>query len=453
MTPAAPSASLTRRFVRLSALNILANLTTPLASLADVAMLGRLPEVRFLAGVSLGTVIFDIAFWTFGFLRMGTTGLTAQALGSGDTEEVHRVLHRGLAFAAVTGGVLLALQVPIRHLGFALLSGAPGVEAAGAAYFDARIWSAPAALANFAFLGWFLGREESGRALLMTLVANVSNLVLNWVFILHLGMAAFGAGLATTLSQVLMLATAAGLLLAGSERVAWKWSEILERRRLGELIDLNRDILLRTLCLMGSFAVFLNLSSILGVAILAANTLLHRLFYVGAWFIDGAAFATESLAGILRGGGRGEDLRRLLRLAHGAGQVFAAVCLTALLAAPRTVLGLLTSQPEVLALGVRFAPWLVPVLVFGAAAFIYDGLFLGLTAGRALRNAMLVSTLAVFLPLASLAWLRESNHLLWLALAAFMAARGLTLAVASRSLLAPAGTAPEGAAEPVEIQG
>lgn len=438
MIGASPPPSLPRRFFRLTGLNILANLTVPLASLADVAMLGRLPEVRYLAGVSLGAVIFDVAFWAFGFLRMSTTGLTAQALGRGDTAEVYRVLYRGLAFAGAMGTVLLLVQLPLRELGFALLSGTAGVEQAGRVYFDARVWSAPAALANFAFLGWFLGREESGRALVMTLVANVANIVLNWVFILHLGMAAFGAGLATTLSQLLMLATAGGLLLVRRQRVAWHWREILERSRLRQLVDLNRDILLRTLCLMASFAVFLNVSSILGVAILAANTLLYRLFYVAVYFIDGAAFATESLAGILRGGGRPQELRRLLRLAHLSGQVFGGLCLTGLLLAPRGVLSLLTTQPEILTIGARFAPWLVPVLVFGAVAFIYDGLFLGLTAGRALRNSMLLSTLGVFVPLAAVALHSGSNHLLWLSLAAFMAARGLTLGLASGALLAPA---------------
>lgn len=430
---------LRRRFFRLTAINIVANLTVPIVGLVDTAMLGHLDELRFLAGVALGSILFDFLYWTFNFLRTATTGLTAQAVGGDDRPAVYEHLWRALAVAAALAATLLVLQVPVRELGFSLLSGAAGVEAAGREYFSARIWGAPAALANFALLGWFLGREESGRALWMSLTANLANIALNYLFIVRLGLAARGAGLASMLAQVAMLAT--GLLLlwrtARRERPPRpRASDVLERGSLVGLLRLNLDLMVRTFVLMGSFAVFLDVSAVLGTAILATNTILYRLLLLFAYVIDGAAYATESLAGIFRGAGDAVQLRRLLRLALVSGIVFAAVGLASLFSFPRMVYRLLTSHREVIDLAIQYGPWLGPVVGVGAAAYIYDGLFIGLTAGRALRNAMLLSAFAVYLPLVALAATRQSNHLLWLAMAAFTAARVVTLGWATRPLLA-----------------
>jgi MATE family multidrug resistance protein len=436
-----PRISLHRRFFRLTFLNILANVSVPLAGLVDTAMLGHLDDIRFLAGVALASVIFDLLYWSFGFLRMGTTGVTAQALGRGDTAEVHLTLYRGVAFGVAAGVVLWVLQSPLEELGFHLLSGEAGVEAAGRAYFGARIWAAPATLVNFAFLGWFLGREESGRALALTLTAALSNVGFNYLLIVRLGWAAYGAGVATALSQVLMLSLSLALFLGRPGRVPWRWPAVLDRERLAAFFRLNRDILVRTLCLVGAFAVFTNLSSLLGTEILAANAILLRIQNLAAYLIDGAAFATESLVGIFRGADRPRDLRRVVRLALITGMAFALVFLAGLTVVPTFVLGLLTSHGDVVAIGRSFAVWLWPVLVLGAVAFIYDGLFLGLTAGRALRNTMLLSSMGVFLPLATAGVMRGSNHLLWLSMAAFMMARAATLGwVAHTGGLLPLGS-------------
>lgn len=431
----APDRHLARRFARLTALNIASNLTVPLVGLVDTGMLGHLPDLSALAGVALGTILFEYLYWSFGFLRMGTTGLSAQALGRGERPELYRVLYRGVSLGVAVGITLLLLQLPLRELGFALLSGESAVEAAGRDYFDARIWAAPATLANFAFLGWYLGREESGNALWMTVTGNLANIGLNYLFIIRLGLAARGAGLATMVAQYLTLALAVAIFLTRSDRVRVRLAEVVGREPMAELLRLNRDILIRTLCLMTSFAIFLNLSSILGTRTLAVNTILHRLLTFAAFLVDGAAFATESLAGILRGAGDGRALGRLLRLSLASGEAFAALFLLGLLAAPGVVYGLLTSHAAVVAEATRYGWWLLPVLALGAPAYIYDGLFLGLTAGRALRNSMLISTLVVFLPAAGVALAVGSNDLLWLSLVLFMAARAATLAVASRPLL------------------
>ena len=433
------SSSLRRRFFRLTALNILANITAPLAGLVDVAMLGHLAEIRFLAGVALAGAIFDVVYWTFGFLRMGTTGTTAQALGrmsagQDDGAEVGHILYRGLVLAGVISLLLVAAREPLGDLAFSALSGDPEVEAAGREYYDARILGAPAVLLSLVLLGWFLGREESRLVLVMTAIANLCNIGLNYVFIIQLDLAARGAGLATMWSQYVMLAVALWLFARRRSNFPWRWPAILDPARWREMAGLNRDILIRTLFLVGSFALFTNFSSILGVAALAANTLLLRIVTLAAFLIDGAAFATESLAGVFYGTRQRGELRQLLRLSLASAVVFSVPIFTLVALAPRWVLGLLTSHPGVIEFGVTYRLWLIPVMLFGAPAYIYDGLFLGLTAGRPLRNAMFVSSVLVFLPIALTSLYLSNPHLLWLALTGFMAARAITLEFARRGL-------------------
>jgi len=427
--------ALHRRYFRLSALNIMASVTVPLAGFVDTAMLGHLGDIRFLAGVALGSILFDYVYWTFGFLRMGTTGTTAQAVGQGNDAGVYLTLYRGLFVGLAIGVALLALQLPVRALGFALLSGTEAVESAGVTYFNARIWGAPATLCSFVLAGWFLGREESGRLLAMTVVANLANVLLDWLFILRLGMAAFGAGLATMMSQYLSVAIGLAMLWQVGRPRRWVWAEVLDREGLSRLMLLNRDILLRTLGLITTFSLFTNFSSVLGTTVLAANAILLRVQYLASYFIDGAAFATESLAGILRGQGDAVGLQRLLRLSLtvGFGCVVGFAALVAV--APRTLYPLLTSHQDIIDIATRYGWWLVPVLLFGSAAYIYDGFFLGLTEGRVLRNSMLFSTIVLFVPVAWIAVARSSNDLLWIAMLVWMVSRAATLGWAAMRLL------------------
>ena len=413
----------------------MATVSVPLAGLVDTAILGHLEDIRFLAGVALGSIVFDYVYWTFGFLRMGTTGTTAQAMGGGDIKAVYLTLYRGLFLALSIGTALVVLQVPIRIGGFAVLSGTEGVEAAGVAYFNARVWGAPATLCSFVLIGWFLGREESGRVLLITVGANVSNIILDYVFVLGFGLAAFGAGLATMISQY--LAVVIGLILFWKSRESrpWLWGEILDRHGLTSLMRLNRDILFRTLGLITALSLFTNLSSVLGTTVLAANAILLRVQYLASYFIDGAAFATESLAGTFRGRGDPKGLLKLLRLSLVVGFACALGFAVLVVIAPGFLYPLLTSHQEVVEVATRFGYWLIPVLLFGSAAYIYDGFFLGLTEGRVLRNSMLFSTIVIFGSVAWVAVVRGDNHILWLSMTLWMASRAVTLSWASRSLL------------------
>ncbi len=424
-----------QRFLRLTAINILANVTVPLAGLVDAAMLGHLPDIRFLAGVALGGVVFDLLYWSFGFLRMSATGLTAQAMGAGDSAAAERILQRVLLLALLSGGLILLLRGVIADLGFALLAGEPQVEAAAQTYFAARIWGAPAVLANLAFIGWFLGREEPRLVLAMTLVASLGNIALDYLFILRLDLAAQGAGLATMLSQYAMFALALAFYRRRRGAAPWSWPEILQPGQWASLLRLQQDIFIRTLLIVGSFAAFTAASALFGTVVLAANNLLIRLLTLASLLIDGVAYATETLAGRLFGAGDVAALRRLLRLAFGVSLTFAALYAIPTLLVPGTILGWLTDHQPVVAAGARLAPWLVATLLIGASAYVLDGVFLALAAGRQLRNSMLISSLAVFAPIAAVAVWQHQVHILWLAMIALMLARVVTLAAALPGVL------------------
>lgn len=430
------------RFLRLAVPSALANLTVPLAGLVDTAMLGHLGQIHHLAGVGLGSILFDYVYWTFGFLRMGTTGLTAQAVGRHDREGVVLLLLRSLVLALGIGLLLLVFRAPLRDLGFAVLSGEAAVEDAGRAYFDARIWGAIPALANFAVMGWFLGREKAGAVLLMTAVANGANIALDYLFIVRLDLESTGAGLATTISQYLMLAAGASLLLRERPRASGLWHRVLERGPALELLRLNRDILIRTFCLITAFGAFANLSAVLGTVTLAANLILLRIVSTAAFLIDGAAFATESLAGIFKGGRDPRALRRLLRLAMLWGEGIALAVLLAVFWFPEPIYSLLTSHSEVIREIRALQPWLAVALPLGAAAYIFDGFFLGLASGRILRNGMLLALCVGFAPVAAAAYVLASSHLLWLALTLFLGSRAATLAWARRYVIPRGGGSP-----------
>jgi MATE family multidrug resistance protein len=419
------------RFFRLALVNIFSNLMVPLAGFLSVAFLGHLAEIRHLAGVTLSTILFNYLYRTLGFLRMSTTGMTAQAVGRKDREAVLEIGLRSGLIALTLGVGILFLHSPLRILGFALLSAVPEVKASGQAYYDARIWGAPATLLNFVLIGWFLGREQSGKVLLLSIVGNGANILLDYIFIVRCGWESVGAGLATAISQYLMCL--AGMALVCRE--VW-WQEIREivgkilaPSALGESLKLNRDIFIRTLVFLSTFSLFTNLSSAMGTIVLAENALLLQVVTLAVYAIDGLAYATESLAGILKGQQDSERLLPLLRLAGETGLLAGLTLALAFALFPDSLFGLLTNHAEVLDSLSRDVFWLLPVLGFGAIAFVLDGYFLGLSEGATLRNTALAATLVGFAPIAIGAWLFYSSSLLWLAMSAFMAARAILLAV------------------------
>jgi MATE family multidrug resistance protein len=240
-----------RRFTRLALANIISNLLVPLAGLFDIAFLGHLDDIRHLAGVSLATVLFSYIYWTFGFLRMGTTGMTAQAVGRNKPDEAVLAGLRNGLIALGVGVLILFLQQPLRELGFTLLQATPEVKASGRAYYNALIWAAPATLLNFVLMGWFLGREQGGKVIVLSAINNGTNVALNYLFIVRYGWASAGVGWASGMSQYLMLLVGAVLVAQAVEmkQVQEVRHQLFDPKALKACFALNRDILIRTFAL------------------------------------------------------------------------------------------------------------------------------------------------------------------------------------------------------------
>lgn len=418
-----------RRFLQLAIVNIVSNLLVPIAGLLDVAFLGHLTEIRHLAGVALANIVFNYLYWTFGFLRMGTTGMAAQATGRGDTDALVLVAVRNGAIAIGLGFVILMLQQPLQWIGFTVLSATPEVKASGQVFYNALIWGAPATLVNFVLLGWFLGRSQSGKVLLLSAVSNLSNVILDYLFVVCWGWESAGAGASTALGQYLMLIVGLGLISReiSAQQLRSSLDQLFDPAALKAIFALNRDLLIRTLVLISTFAIFTNLSSAFGTDVLTTNTLLLQVVSFSAYFIDGFAFATETLAGIFHGEQLRSQLVRLLRVSgafcFSVGILFASVFILM----PTPLFRLLTNHVSILDRVRDYVIWLFPVLAFGSIAYMLDGYFLGLTAGQILRTSSLWATFVGFLPIAAIAGYFQNSNLLWLALSSFMFVRALTL--------------------------
>lgn len=431
--PSTPSdQNLRQRFWRLALFNIASNLTVPLTGLVDTAMLGWLPEIKFLAGVALASLIFDYLYFGLGFLRMSTTGQTAQAVGRNVSSVP--VLWRSLTIAVAVACCVLLLQSWIESLSFSLLSGAPEVEQAGRDYFRARIWGAPGAICQLALVGWLLGKERSGGVLAVMTTANLTNIGLNWVLIVELGLQARGAGLATAIAQTVG-AVMAGLLVwraLNKDRPAY-----LGALKLGPLIDLfrlNAQLLVRTLLLVTCFALFTDASARLGTVVLAANAILLRWVTLLSYLVDGIAYATETLSGRLWGARQSAALQKLLLHSLIAGSLLSALVWLPMALIPRPIVEIFTADPAVVDYAVSMSRWLIPLGIFGALAYVFDGFYLGATQGARLLVAMVISA-GTAIAMLMLATQTSNHHLLWGALVILMIFRAVTLGVTVPSLL------------------
>lgn len=415
--------------------NILSNLSAPLAGLVDTAMLGHQPEIASLAGVALAGVIFSYVYWGFGFLRMGTTGLTAKANGAGDKNGIADAFFRGLTLALSIATVLLLARHAISHFGFWLLKGTEDVELAGQDYFQMRILGAPAVLGLYVINGWLIGKGKPRLSLVLSLLLNGANIAFDTLFIYHFQWGAYGAGLATTLSSVLTFGMGLILVWAAwgdcprfSARRVFNWSESRT------MLVFKKDILLRTLCLILAMTTFTNLSAGFGKLALAANSILMKLLTLASYLIDGYAYALEAIAGRQAGAGDGEGVRQTLKIALSYAALTSGLIMLLYLGLADQVLLCLTSHQDVIEQARTYLPYVVAALFFSTASYVYDGLFIGLANGKILRNSMAVAT-AFFLPMAWWANEQKNLTLLWLAMVFFMAVRTVVLVGRSRRAL------------------
>lgn len=417
-----------RAYLALAIPNILTNLTVPVAGLVDLALLGHLDQVEALGGVALGTVFFDYLYWTFGFLRMSTTALAAKAFGARDPRLTRDVMARACLVAASIGLTILVAQTLLIDAGFTFLQGEKQVEDAGLQYVHARIWGAPAALSIYVIHGYLLGRQKVRAALLLAALLNGANIVLDVWFIGFLGWGTAGAGLATMLSE--WLAVGFGVFLVSRDWPSvheWRLANAFQITEFKRLFGLQGNIMVRTFCLVSSFALFTNISALLGTLFLTASAILLKLLGVASFFIDGYAFALESLAGAYAGAKRLRALRRSYRVSLFWNLLSVVAFILVFSFFGRTIIAMLTQHEEVIVETLKWIPWLCAVLLFSGFAYILDGLFIGLAAGKRLRNSMLIATGLGFLPFAWWSWKSQSPVVLWVGLVSFMVMRTLTL--------------------------
>ena len=424
-----------RKILELAVPNIISNLSVPLLGIVDMALMGHLDSDSYIGAIALGSLIFNFIYWGLGFLRMGTSGFTAQARGRRDLTETIHVFARAMLIALTMSLLLLVLQRPIEWLSFLLLKGESEVETLAVAYFRIRIWAAPAALGQFALLGFFLGMQNARLPMVTLLSTNVINIGCNLLFVKGLGMEADGVALGTVVAQY------SGLLLAFFffrhyfRRLFKYWSLQATIRwvELKHFLKVNKDIFIRTMCLVVVFTIFTarSASSDTGSdgqeTILAVNSLLMQFFMFFSFLIDGFAHASEALTGKFIGAGDDSSLRKSIRLLFIWGTAIGIFFTLLYLTSGGFLFRLLTDNREVISNAKPYLIWIILVPMVSYSAFLWDGIFIGATAGKEMRNAMLISTLVVFFPAYILAGKYLGNHGLWLAFILFMVARSVTM--------------------------
>lgn len=412
---------------------VLSNVTTPLIGVVDTAVMGRLGPPELIGGVALGSIVFGLLYWAFGFLRLGATGLTAQACGAGDRAEAAAVLVRGVAVAVAAGAALILLQRPIRWICFGLLAGSPEAHAGAALYFDVRIWSAPATFVNYALLGWFIGLRRTRVAFALQMLLNLLNMILSIALVAGLGMTIAGVALAAVLAE--MSAAAAGLILAWGElrdmRGGPGWSGALHRAlhgaSLARMFSVNVDIMIRSLCLMSAFLFFTAQGARAGDVLLAANSILFEFEAVFAYFLDGFAVAAEVFTGGAVGAGRPDDFRRAFWLSSLWAGAVSFILGAFFWLAGGMLIDAMTVSPEVRTAARAYLGWAALGPVIGVGCFQLDGVFVGATRTADMRN-MMAASLAIYLGAWAVLSPVYGNHGLWASLMVFYTARGLTLA-------------------------
>ncbi len=421
---------------RLTIPNIISNFSIPLLGAVDTALMGRMETDHYLGAVGIGGVIFSYIYWGFGFIRMASTGLTAQAFGENDTTECGLLLQRSLSMGIIGSILLLLFQWGLSDISFVLIKTGEEVEHLGRTYFHIRIYAAPATLCLHAFHGVFLGLQNAKYPMILTIVVNFINIVLNIVFVGKLGMKVEGVAYATVIAQYfgLMLAIALCYHRYRALFTTWNLKVILAFSKMKRFLIISGDIFIRTLCLIFSFSFFTAKSAGLSDTILATNTILLQYINLMSYAIDGFAFAAESMIGKYIGARDMQNLKRTTGQIFLWSFVFGGVVMLIFLLFGKNLLHLFTDQVNLIEIAKPYLVWIIIAPVVNVAAYIWDGIYLGATATKPLRNTMIVAMLlfisAVYL------LIPYGNHGLWGALTVLLIVRGIILTVlAPRHLL------------------
>ncbi|MGI2258487.1 MATE family efflux transporter [Shewanella sp. GXUN23E] len=427
-----------RRLLALALPMILSNVTVPLLGLVDTAVIGHLSNAYYLGGVALGSTIITLIFWLLGFLRMATTGLVAQAWGANDTQRQFQLLLQGASLTLLLSLSILLLQGPILSLALAMTDASSDVIKYCQEYFQIRIWSAPFALLNLVLLGYLLGRQQPKAAMWQLIIANCINIALDLLLVIGLDWGVKGAALASVIADIAAMMVALTMVhkqlkqQGGFHLMEQLWA--LHPAGYSQLLRLNTDIFVRSLCLQAAFAFMTFHGASLGDNTVAANAVLLNLLLLISYALDGIAYYAEAETGRTWGNKDITELRNTVTLAFQWSAIAAAGFSLLFLACGELIIRTLTNITPVQALAIDYLPWLIgmPLLAFGS--YLFDGVYIGTAQGRIMRNSMLFCTLAVFFPVW---WVLQSlgNSALWAAMSAFMLARSLTLGLHYRLVL------------------
>ena len=402
---------------------MVANLTTPLIGIVSTIAIGRLGDATLLGGVAIASVIFDCLFWLFAFLRMSTLAFTAQALGAGETQEVHASLVRGFVVAAAVGTALIILQIPLAAMLFWAMGGSEAVTAAAKTYFGIRIWSAPLVLGNYVVLGWLIGQARARLALAVQIAVNLINAAATVLLVLVFNFGIAGAAIAAVAAEAVGLVLGVLIALRLSQgHLAIPRAALLDRTKLMRMLAVNRDIMFRTAALISVWLLFAAQGARAGDVILAANAVLNNFLLISAFFLDGLANAAEQLCGRAYGARDRGAFTGAVRLVILWGFGFGLAVTAGYALVGPFLIDIMTASDDVRR-SARDYLWLVTLApVLGVFAFGYDGIYIGATWAREMRNLMLLSLL-IFLA-AWLALRSFGNTGLWGALLVHYAARG-----------------------------
>ena len=431
---AANNFTLNKEILKLAIPNILANLSVPLLSVVDVALMGHLSNESYILSIGFGVMIFNFIYWAFGFLRMGITGMTAQEVGKGDVNESYRLLFRGLIIAFLGALLLFIFKDILLQFSLYLIDSNNGVNAQITTYFDVRIYAAPATLGLYAFIGWFLGKQNATIAMLVTIFVNLLNAGLSYYLVTYLGMETAGVAYGTVVAQYAGFTLAVVLFFVYYRKTLDKeaFKNILELKAIKKFISVNSDILIRTLCLIFSLSFFKVMSAKEGEMLGAANILLLEFITIAAYGIDGFAFAAESISGKYFGAKDKVRFKKAVRYCFYWGFGLGAIYSLVYLIFGRNILSILTDQTAVIDLAMDYLWWLILFPILSVVPFVWDGIYIGLTSSKAMRNTMLFSTFLIFLPAYYILAHYWGNHGLWLAMILFVLARGISQTILAK---------------------
>lgn len=426
-----------RNILKLAIPNIITNITVPLLGMVDTAIVGHITASSsgedYIGAIAIGSMIFNIIYWNFGFLRMGTSGFTAQAYGADDKKEQMSILLRACTIALVAALALIALQKPIGLLTEAFVENKNHALDLALEYFFIRIWAAPATLGMYALKGWFIGMQDSKTPMWMSILINVLNIVFSYVFAIGLSMNIEGVALGTVIAQWGGLAVSVSIWFVkyGSLRIFADWKEALQRSKMILFFKVNADIYLRTICLIAVTTYFTVASSSMPYPLLAVNTLLMQLFTLFSYFMDGFAYASESLCGRFKGANDRVNLAKCVKYILLWGAALSILFTTIYFFFGSDILSILTNKTDVLAVCEEYKYWTLLIPLCGSVAFLYDGILIGMIETKLMRNAIFVAT-ALFFGLFFGFKNSLGNDALWIAFLSYLLARSVLMMILSR---------------------